>query len=44
MTLEMLAKNERIDPLELAVFAIVVAIIAWPLVSLLVGLAQTANG
>jgi hypothetical protein len=44
MTLEMLAKHERIDPLELAVFAIVVAIIAWPLVSLLIVLAQTANG
>ena len=44
MTLEMLAKHERIDPLELAVFAIVVVIITWPLVSLLVVLAQTANG
>ena len=44
MTLEMLAKHERIDPLELTVFAIVVAIIAWPLVSLLIVLAQTANG
>ena len=44
MTLEMLAKHERIDPLELSVFAIVIAIIAWPLVSLLVVLAQTANG
>ena len=40
----MLAKHERIDPLELTVFAIVVAIIAWPLVSLLIVLAQTANG
>ena len=44
MTLEMLAKHERIDPLELAVFSIVIAIIAWPLVSLLIVLAQTANG
>ena len=44
MSLEMLAKHERIDLLELAVFAIVVAIIAWPLVSLLIVLAQTANG
>jgi hypothetical protein len=44
MTLEMLAKHERIDPVELAVFAIVVAIIAWSLVSLLIVLAQTANG
>ena len=44
MTLNMLAKHERIDPLELTVFAIVIAIIAWPLVSLLIVLAQTANG
>ena len=40
----MLAKHERIDQLELTVFAIVIAIIAWPLVSLLIVLAQTANG
>ena len=44
MTLNMLAKHERIDALELTVFAIVIAIIAWPLVSLLSVLAQTANG
>ena len=44
MTLDMLAKHERIDSLELTVFAIVIAIIAWPLVSLLIVLAQTANG
>ena len=44
MTLEMLAKSERRDPLEMTVFAIVIAIIAWPLVSLLIVLAQTANG
>ena len=44
MTLDMLAKHERIDSLELSVFAIVIAIIAWPLGSLLVVLAQTANG
>jgi hypothetical protein len=44
MTLDMLAKHERIDTLELTVFAIVIAIIAWPLVSLLIVLAQTANG
>ena len=44
MTLDMLAKHERIDQLELTVFAIVIAIIAWPLVSLLIVLAQTANG
>jgi hypothetical protein len=44
MTLEMLAKHERIDPSEMFVFAIVTAIVAWPLVSLLIVLAQTANG
>ena len=44
MTLDMLAKHERIDSLELTVFAIVIAIISWPLGSLLVVLAQTANG
>ena len=40
----MLAKHERIDPSEMFVFAIVTAIVAWPLVSLLIVLAQTANG
>jgi hypothetical protein len=44
MTLEMLAKHERDEPLELTVFAFVTAIVAWPLVSLLIVLAQTANG
>ena len=44
MTLDMLAKHKRVDPLELALFTIVIAIIAWPLVSLLIVLAQTANG
>jgi hypothetical protein len=44
MTLEMLAKHERIDLVEVTVFAIVIAIVAWPLVSLLIVLAQTANG
>jgi hypothetical protein len=44
MTLDMLAKHERIDAVELTVFAIVVAIVAWPLASLVVVLAQTANG
>jgi hypothetical protein len=44
MTLEMLAKHERVDQLEQTVFAIVIAIIAWPLVSLLSVLAQTAKG
>jgi hypothetical protein len=44
MTLDMMARHERVDPLELAVFAIVIAIISWPLISLLIVLAQTANG
>ena len=39
----MLAKHERIDLVELTVFAIVTPIIAWPLVSLLIVLAQIAN-
>jgi hypothetical protein len=43
MTLEMLAKHERDEPLELTVFAFVAAIVAWPLVSLIIVLAQTAN-
>ncbi len=40
----MLARHERLDPLEMAVFAIVIATVAWPLVSLLIVLVQTANG
>ena len=44
MTLEMLAKYERDEPLELTLFAFVTAIVAWPLVSLIIVLAQTANG
>jgi hypothetical protein len=43
MTLEMLAKHERDEPLELTLFAFVTAIATWPLVSLLIVLAQTAN-
>jgi hypothetical protein len=44
MTTEMLATQNRRDPLEMILLAIVIAIIAWPLVSLLIVLAQTANG
>lgn len=44
MTLDMLAKHERLDSVELTVFAIAIAIIAGPLVSGLIVLAQTANG
>jgi hypothetical protein len=44
MTLDMLAKHERIDSLEMRVFATVIAMIACPLISGLIVLAQTANG
>ena len=44
MTLDMLAKHERIDSAEMSVFAIVIAIIAGPLVSTLILLARTADG
>jgi len=44
MSAKMLARLNRRDPVELIVFAIVIASIAWPLVSLLIVLAQTANG
>jgi hypothetical protein len=44
MTAEMLATQNRRDPLEMIGLAIVTAIIAWPLVDLLIVLAQTANG
>ena len=44
MSLDTLAKHARIDSVETTVFAIVIAIIAGPLVSLLIVLAQTTNG
>ncbi len=44
MTIEMLAAQNRRDPLELTAFALAVAFIAWRLVDLLIVLAQTANG
>jgi len=44
MTLDMLAKHERLDSVELTAFAIAIAIIAGPLISGLIVLAQTANG
>ena len=44
MTTEVLATQNRRDLLEMIVFAIVIALTAWPLVSLLIVLAQTANG
>jgi hypothetical protein len=44
MTAEMMATQNRRDPLEMIGFAIVIALIAWPLIDLLIVLAQTANG
>jgi hypothetical protein len=44
MTAEMLTKYERDEPMELFLFAFVTALAAWPLVDLLIVLAQTANG
>ena len=44
MTAQMLTKYERDQPVELLVFGFVTALAAWPLVDLLIVLAQTANG
>jgi hypothetical protein len=44
MTAEMLAKYERDEPIELFFFACVTALATWPLVDLLIVLAQTAKG
>ncbi len=44
MNAEMRARHQRDEPLELILFGFVTAIAAWPLVSLLIVLAQTANG
>ena len=44
MTAEMLTKHERDEPVELAIYAFVTAIALWPLIDLLIVLAQTANG
>jgi hypothetical protein len=44
MTAEMLTKHERDEPMELFLFAFITALAAWPLVDLLIVLAQTANG
>lgn len=44
MTAEMLIKHERDEPMELFLFGFVSALAAWPLVDLLIVLAQTANG
>ena len=44
MTAEMMETQSRRDTVEMIVLAIVIAIITWPLISLLIVLAQTANG
>ena len=44
MTAEMIETQNRRDRVEMIVFTIIIAIIAWPLISLLIVLAQTANG
>ena len=44
MTAEMMSSQTRRERPEMIVYAIIIAIIAWPLVSLLIVLAQTANG
>jgi|SRR6476646_2222491 len=44
MATEMLARHERDESMELFLLAFVTAITAWPLVDLLIVLAQTANG
>ena len=43
MATEMLARHERDEPMELLLLAFVTAIAVWPLVDLLIVLAQTAN-
>ncbi|MGB8340117.1 MAG: hypothetical protein WCE51_00890 [Chthoniobacterales bacterium] len=44
MTAEMMETQSRGDSAEMIVLAIVIAIITWPLISLLIVLAQIANG
>ena len=44
MTALMLTKHERDQPMELALYAVVTAVAFWPVVDLLVVLAQTASG
>jgi hypothetical protein len=43
MTAEMLTKHERDEPVELLLYAFVTALAAWPLIDLMIALAQTAN-
>jgi hypothetical protein len=44
MVTETVAAQSQRDPLEMLVLAVLSALLAWPLVDLLIVLAQTANG
>jgi hypothetical protein len=44
MTARMMEVHNRRDPLEWIVLAFVTVMVAWPLLDLLIVLAQTANG
>jgi hypothetical protein len=44
MVAEMMAKSDRLDEQEVTLFAFVTALALWPLIDLLIILAQTANG
>jgi hypothetical protein len=43
MMAEMLTRHERDEPVELLLYAFVTALAAWPLIDLMIALAQTAN-
>ena len=44
MMLNMLAKHERDEPLEIALYAFVTAVAAWPLITLVIVLAHAGHG
>jgi hypothetical protein len=44
MVAEMMAKSDRLDEQEVILFAFVTGLAFWPLIDLLIILAQTANG
>jgi hypothetical protein len=44
MTMRMMEAQRRRDPIEWVVLGFVIALVTWPLVDLLIVLAQTANG
>src|SRR5262245_26918083 len=44
MVAEMMAKSDRLDEQEINLFVFVAALAVWPLIDLLIILAQTANG